>query len=161
MQNLHVPDGMGQKVHHGKSSYIPWPSPKQGGVSIWLEVFLFWLVSFRGFRYFSPSFSLWLQQTQNLFASFNAFFSPALFLLCVGTWILFYYKRIKHSTTLKAVFLFSMLFLLYFFYAPLQWLLTYQAQDFVFYKWSRSPDSTGNRSFAWTEEPTVTLNSAW
>lgn len=108
-----------------------------------------------------PHFSPLLQQIQSLFASFDTFFSRAIFLLCVGTWILFDYKRIKHSTTLKTVFLFSMLFLLYFFYVPLQWLLTYQAHVFVFFKWSRSPDSTGNRGTAWTEEPTVTLNSAW
>lgn len=114
-----------------------------------------------GFFILSLIFSPLLQQTQSLFASFDTFFSPAIFLLCVGTWILFDYKRIKHSTTLKTVFLFSILFLLYFFYVPLQWLLTYQAQVFVFFKWSRSPDSTGNRSIAWTEEPTVALNSVW
>lgn len=122
---------------------------------------LFWLVGVRVFFILSLIFSPLLQQTQSLFASFDTFFSPAIFLLCVGTWILFDYKRIKHSTTLKTVFLFSILFLLYFFYVPLQWLLTYQAQVFVFFKWSRSPDSTGNRSTAWTEEPTVALNSVW
>lgn len=163
MFHCHLPDVMGHRkyIMANQVMSLNLHQNKVGFLSAWAFSCLFWFISFRAFWYFSPFFSLLLQQTQSLFASFDTFFSPAIFLLCVGTWILFDYKRIKHSTTLKTVLLFSMLFLLYFFYVPLQWLLTNQAQVFVFFKWSRSPDSTGNRGIAWTEEPTVTLNSAW
>lgn len=163
MFHCHLSDVVGHRkdIMAHQVMFLSLHQNKVGFLFGWGFSCLFWLVGLGFFFILSSFFSPLLQQTQSLFASFDTFFSPAIFLLCVGTWILFDYKRIKHSTTLKTVFLFSMLFLLYFFYVPLQWLLTYQAQVFVFFKWSRSPDSTGNRSTAWTEEPTVALNSVW